>query len=59
MLTARSRPAPTPVGYRLVRAVTRLLLSLFYRRIEVVGRERLPASRGGGNRTRMFGDENK
>ena len=44
MLTARSRPAPTPVGYRLVRAVTRLLLSLFYRRIEVVGRERLPAS---------------
>lgn len=30
------------LGYRLFRAVIRLLLWLFYRRIEVVGRERVP-----------------
>ena len=31
-----------PVGYRLVRALARFLVSLFYRRVEVVGLERLP-----------------
>ena len=28
-----------PLGYRLVRALSRLLLRLFYRRVEVVGAE--------------------
>ncbi len=32
------------MGYRLVRALSRALLGLFYRRIDVVGAERLPAS---------------
>ncbi|PYP99263.1 MAG: hypothetical protein DMF82_25350 [Acidobacteria bacterium] len=32
--------------YRLVRALTRLLLWLFYCRVEVVGRERIPAEGG-------------
>lgn len=31
-----------PLGYRLVRALSRLLLRLFYRRVEVVGAERIP-----------------
>jgi len=31
-------------GYQLVRTVIRLLLRLFYRRIDVVGRERIPAT---------------
>src|SRR2546426_10210110 len=31
-------------GYQLVRTVIRLLLRLFYRRIDVVGRERTPAT---------------
>ena len=30
------------MGYRLVRGIARLLLWLFYRRIEVVGRDRIP-----------------
>jgi 1-acyl-sn-glycerol-3-phosphate acyltransferase len=30
------------MGYRLVRLVIRTLLKLFYRRIHVVGRERIP-----------------
>jgi 1-acyl-sn-glycerol-3-phosphate acyltransferase len=33
-----------PLGYRLVRHLARILLGLFYRRIEVVAPERLPAS---------------
>jgi glycerol-3-phosphate O-acyltransferase/dihydroxyacetone phosphate acyltransferase len=33
------------VGYRLVRGIIRILLWLFYRRIEIVGRDRVP-SRG-------------
>jgi len=32
------------MGYRLVRAVARLLLRLFYRRIELTGTERIPVS---------------
>src|SRR3989442_9617091 len=35
----------TAMGYRLVRGVIRLLLRLFYRRVELVGAERIP-SRG-------------
>ena len=35
----------TAMGYRLVRGVIRLLLRLFYRRVDVVGAERIP-SRG-------------
>jgi glycerol-3-phosphate O-acyltransferase / dihydroxyacetone phosphate acyltransferase len=31
------------MAYRVIRALARLLLSLFYRRIEVVGREHIPA----------------
>ena len=31
-----------PLGYRLVRALSRALLRLFYRRVEVVGAERIP-----------------
>lgn len=31
------------MGYRLVRALARLLVSLFYRRVEAVGLERIPA----------------
>lgn len=30
------------MGYRLVRRLARLLLGLFYRRIEVAGAERIP-----------------
>jgi 1-acyl-sn-glycerol-3-phosphate acyltransferase len=36
-------PAPL-AGYALVRGLTRILLGLFYARIEVVGRERVPSS---------------
>jgi 1-acyl-sn-glycerol-3-phosphate acyltransferase len=46
---AGSRPAAQTHGtlaYRAVRALARLLLWLFYRRIDVVGRERIP-ERGG------------
>ena len=32
------------MGYRLVRGVIRLLLRLFYRRVELVGAERIPSS---------------
>jgi 1-acyl-sn-glycerol-3-phosphate acyltransferase len=32
------------VGYRLLRRFARLLLALFYRRVEVVGAERIPAT---------------
>ena len=35
----------TAMGYRLVRGFVRLLLWLFYRRVDVVGAERIP-SRG-------------
>lgn len=35
-----------PVGYALVRAFIRFLLALFYRRIDVVGREHVPAEGG-------------
>ena len=35
---------PTAMGYRLVRSVIRLLLRLFYRRVDVIGAERIPAS---------------
>ncbi|MGE5232606.1 MAG: 1-acyl-sn-glycerol-3-phosphate acyltransferase, partial [Acidobacteriota bacterium] len=31
-----------PLGYRLVRGFTRLLAGIFYRRVEVVGAERIP-----------------
>jgi 1-acyl-sn-glycerol-3-phosphate acyltransferase len=31
------------VGYRLVRGIIRILLWLFYRRIEIVGRDRIPS----------------
>jgi glycerol-3-phosphate O-acyltransferase / dihydroxyacetone phosphate acyltransferase len=34
----------TPVGYGLVRSLVRLLLALFYRRIDVAGAERIPAT---------------
>src|SRR3981081_3240998 len=34
------------LAYRTVRALIRLLLWLFYRRIEVVGRERIPETGG-------------
>src|SRR5947209_14642639 len=46
---AISRPAPHTRGslaYRGVRGLIRLLLWLFYRRIDVVGRERIPESGG-------------
>ena len=39
-MTARRRP---PGGARLVRGLARGLLALFYRRVEVVGAERVPA----------------
>ncbi len=35
--------APRPIGYRLVRHLARLLVGLFYRRVEVVGLEHVPA----------------
>src|SRR5262245_8207228 len=35
-----------PFGFRLVRGVIRLLVAIFYRRIEVVGAERIPATGG-------------
>ena len=34
----------TAMGYRLVRGFIRLLLRLFYRRVDVIGAERLPAA---------------
>ncbi len=40
------RGEPPPVGYALVRALARLLLGLFYQRIDVVGVEQVPP-RGG------------
>ena len=54
MTTTATAPAgPPPAGrtggslaYRFVRAMIRLLLWLFYRRIDVVGRERIPESGG-------------
>ena len=36
----------TPPAYRVIRALSRFLLWLFYRRVDVVGRERIP-ERGG------------
>src|SRR4030095_16875680 len=44
--SAPARQTRGPLGYRMVRALIRLLLWLFYRRIDVVGRERIP-DRGG------------
>src|SRR4029077_12156769 len=48
-LSARINPAENDrggrdavVAYRIIRGLSRLLLSLFYRRIEVVGAERIP-----------------
>lgn len=38
-------PSADHLGYRLVRGLTRLLLGVFYRRIDVVGIERIPAGR--------------
>jgi glycerol-3-phosphate O-acyltransferase / dihydroxyacetone phosphate acyltransferase len=35
-------PGRGPVAYRILRGLARLLLTLFYRRIEVVGREHIP-----------------
>src|SRR2546422_1828095 len=56
MITPGSRPAPAgsaraphtrgSLAYRGVRGLIRLLLWLFYRRIDVVGRERIPESGG-------------
>ena len=43
---SRSRPAPAggrPALYRALRGAARLLLALFYRRVDVVGAERVPA----------------
>jgi 1-acyl-sn-glycerol-3-phosphate acyltransferase len=42
VVTAALEEAERFVGYRLVRGVIRLLLWLFYRRIAVVGRDRIP-----------------
>lgn len=39
-----STPGNGSSGYRLVRALIRLLLRLFFRRIELTGRERIPAA---------------
>ncbi|MBI3108327.1 MAG: 1-acyl-sn-glycerol-3-phosphate acyltransferase [Candidatus Rokubacteria bacterium] len=36
-------PAPLPPHYRLLRGLAQIVLDIFYRRIEVVGTERLPA----------------
>ena len=36
-------PAGLPPGYRLLRGLAQIVLDIFYRRIEVVGTERLPA----------------
>jgi glycerol-3-phosphate O-acyltransferase / dihydroxyacetone phosphate acyltransferase len=38
----RGSPLTAGMGYRLVRVVIQVLLWLFYRRIDVVGRERIP-----------------
>jgi 1-acyl-sn-glycerol-3-phosphate acyltransferase len=35
---------PPPLGYRLVRRLAGALLGLFYRRVEIVGPERIPAA---------------
>jgi glycerol-3-phosphate O-acyltransferase/dihydroxyacetone phosphate acyltransferase len=35
---------PEPLGYRLVRRLARVLLALFYHRIELVGAERIPGT---------------
>jgi len=47
-MTAATVEAPPglPAGYRLVRAVSRARLWLFYCRVDVVGRERIPAQGG-------------
>src|SRR5947199_4584591 len=42
----RTRKTQGTVAYRLVRMMIRLLLWLFYRRIDVVGRERIPSAGG-------------
>src|SRR2546427_12972865 len=42
----RARKTQGTIAYRLVRMMIRLLLWLFYRRIDVVGRERIPPSGG-------------
>jgi glycerol-3-phosphate O-acyltransferase/dihydroxyacetone phosphate acyltransferase len=42
----RARHTGETLAYRFVRAMVRLLLWLFYRRIDVVGRERIPADGG-------------
>ncbi|MBI2468118.1 MAG: 1-acyl-sn-glycerol-3-phosphate acyltransferase, partial [Candidatus Rokubacteria bacterium] len=34
--------AAMPIGYALVRGLVRFLLGIFYRRIEVIGAERVP-----------------
>ncbi len=38
----RQGPAPPAAGYALVRALSRLLVGLFYRRVDAVGLERIP-----------------
>src|SRR5881628_2015874 len=42
----RTRKTQGTIAYRLVRMMIRLLLWLFYRRIDVVGRERIPPDGG-------------
>src|SRR6266545_4177748 len=42
----RTRKTQGTIAYRLVRMMIRLLLWLFYRRIDVVGRERIPPEGG-------------
>ncbi|MEP6995141.1 MAG: lysophospholipid acyltransferase family protein [Acidobacteriota bacterium] len=44
MTSPVSRPDPEGTGYVLVRALSRFLLRLFYRRIEVVGAQNIPAT---------------
>jgi 1-acyl-sn-glycerol-3-phosphate acyltransferase len=44
MLRVDEPPPGGGLGYRLVRRLSRLLLSLFYRRLEVVGLEHVPRS---------------
>ncbi len=36
-------PRRDPIAYRILRGLARLLLTLFYRRIEIIGREHFPA----------------
>ncbi|MCG3192986.1 MAG: lysophospholipid acyltransferase family protein [Thermoanaerobaculia bacterium] len=44
--TPAGRPARISAGYRAVRALARFLLHLFYKRIDTVGLENLPAAGG-------------